>query len=146
MQVAFMEPAVTTIQPVIDVVKTPEQQENQQIAEPLIYREALALWYRVTLQGVQSNSYDLSNRQMAILLTLFTEDHTPHTVRSLAFHLSISKPAVCRALDTLSKYDLATRNVDLNDRRNVFISLTDNGRNYLRKFSAQIMNCLSEIE
>ena len=107
-------------------------------------KEALQLWYKVTLFNVRKESFDLSARQMALLLTVYLEPG-PHTVRGLSEHLNVSKPAICRALDTLSKYDLTQRMVDENDRRNVFIAPTDMGYEFLGGYSDDIMNFLMEM-
>ncbi|NDF12239.1 MAG: MarR family transcriptional regulator [Proteobacteria bacterium] len=107
-------------------------------------REALALWHKVLLESVKAGSFDLSARQVTLTLTVYLEAG-PHTVRSLAAQLGISKPAVCRAIDTLSKHGLVARKEDKQDRRNVFIERTETGRTYLTQFSESILNHLMEI-
>ncbi len=90
--------------------------------------------------------HDLSTRQMAIMLTVYLVP-PPHTVRSLAEQLLISKPAICRALDALSTMDLIRRKKDDEDRRNVFIQRTINGSVFLRDAAdimAQEMNKLDQ--
>jgi len=106
--------------------------------------EALSLWHKVTLQTVRNDEFDLSARQLALLLTVALEPG-PHTVRGLAEHMNVSKPAICRALDTLSKYKLTERVVDKSDRRNVFIQPTDEGYNYLASFGQNIFSNLAEM-
>ena len=63
----------------------------------------------------------------------------PHTIRSLAETLTISKPAICRAIDTLSALDLIRRKKDEDDRRNVFLQRTINGSVFLRDFADLIV-------
>ena len=63
----------------------------------------------------------------------------PHTIRSLAETLTISKPAICRAIDTLSALDLIRRKKDEQDRRNVFSQRTINGSVFLRDFADLIV-------
>ncbi len=116
-------------------VESPSCEEN---------REALLLWHRVIVEGVRNDDYDLSARQLAILLTLNNEAGS-HTIKSLSVRLGISKAPVSRALNSLSKHDLIERKVDINDRRNIYILLTDDGKAYLKKLSNRIMNCLVEI-
>ncbi len=99
--------------------------------------DALTLWNRIMLRSMRELPHDLSTRQMAIMLTVYLVP-PPHTVRSLAEHLGISKPAICRALDALSAMDLIRRKKDEEDRRNVFIQRTINGSVYLRD-AADIM-------
>lgn len=107
-------------------------------------REALSLWQKVLMESVKAGAFDLSSRQMTLMLTLYLQDGE-HTIRSLSSVLSISKPAVCRAVDTLSKYNLIMRKKDASDGRNVFIERTAAGYAYLGQFSESILNHLMEI-
>lgn len=127
------------------MVDTAVLQSAKMISQPG-NREALSLWYRSTLATVRdADSPDLSARQLVVLLTAATEKG-PHTVRGLATHLAISKPAVCRALDTLTRFKMVQRVVDQKDRRNVFILPTEAGINYLARLSETIMQNLLELQ
>ena len=64
--------------------------------------DALALWRDALGASVRGDGPDLSARQMAILLTVYTMP-PPHTVRGLSETLNISKPAISRALDRLGQ-------------------------------------------
>lgn len=75
---------------------------------------------------------DLSQRQLAVFLTVVTELDEQHTVRGLAAHLNVSKPAITRAIDRLSQFDLVERHEDERDRRSVIITKTRAGTEYLR--------------
>jgi len=97
-------------------------------------QDALNLWQRVITRSLKELPYDLSQRQVAVLLTVYMSP-PPHTIRSLAETLDISKPAVCRAVDTLSGLDLIRRKKDEEDRRNVFLQRTINGSVFLRDFA-----------
>ncbi len=97
-------------------------------------QHALALWQQVVTRSLKELPYDLSQRQIAVLLTVYMAP-PPHTIRSLAEALAISKPAVCRAVDTLSGLDLVRRKKDEEDRRNVFLQRTVNGSVFLRDFA-----------
>ncbi|MFZ4125406.1 MAG: MarR family transcriptional regulator [Rickettsiales bacterium] len=97
-------------------------------------QEALKLWHRIVTRSLRELPYDLSQRQTAVLLTVYMVP-APHTIRNLAERLNISKPAVCRALDALSTLDLIRRKKDEEDRRNVFIQRTVNGSVFLRDFA-----------
>jgi len=97
-------------------------------------QQALNLWQRVVSRSLRELPYDLSQRQIAVLLTTYMSP-PPHTIRSLAEQLDISKPAVCRAIDTLSSLDLIRRKKDEADRRNVFLQRTVNGSVFLRDFA-----------
>lgn len=101
--------------------------------ETLTSLDALRFWYAVLHRSLHDIPYDLSQRQLAILLHVYMMP-PQHTVRRLSAELSISKPAICRALDTLSRLDLVKRKKDDKDRRNVFIQRTIAGSVFLRDF------------
>ena len=102
--------------------------------EPQQSHYVLKQWQRVIVRSLRELPYDLSQRQLGVLLTIYTAP-PPHTIRSLAEHLNVSKPAICRAVDTLSSLDLVRRKKDETDRRNVFVARTINGSVFLRDFS-----------
>ena len=70
--------------------------------------EALDLWRRVTVTTVRSDAPDLTARQLAVLMTVRLQP-APHTVRGLAATLNVGKPAITRALDTLSRLGFVQR-------------------------------------
>ena len=96
--------------------------------------QALSLWHDVVLQSVRQEGPDLSSRQLAIMFIVYL-DPPPHTVRGLAATLGVSKPAVTRALDTLSGLGLLKRIRDDADRRNVLVQRTVNGSIFMRDFA-----------
>ncbi len=75
---------------------------------------------------------DLTARQLGVFLTCYMQDG-PHTVRGLAADLSVSKPAITRALDRLGELELTRRKVDPLDRRSVLIQRTLKGSAFLRE-------------
>ena len=77
------------------------------------------------------DGFDLSARQLAIFLTCYLEDEA-QTIRGLAIRLHVSKPAITRALDRLSEFDLVRRKTDPLDRRSVLVQRTVAGVNFLR--------------
>lgn len=93
--------------------------------------DALHAVHRATTRALRELPYDLSQRQLAVLLTIYMAP-PPHTVGNLSESLSISKPAICRALDTLSLHDLVRRKKDEEDRRVVYLQRTVNGSVFLR--------------
>ena len=101
-------------------------------------RDALSLWHGITLQSVLAVGPDLSSRQFAILTTIYLENG-PHTVRSLARKLEVTKAVICRALQTLIKYDFIRRLPDPSDKRSVIIERTGRGSAYLSAFADQIV-------
>lgn len=106
-------------------------------------QEALLFWQRVNQRGLENLPYDLSARQTAILLRVYLTS-PPHTIRNLAERLGISKPAICRAVDTLSMLELLKRKKDEDDKRNVFIQRTVAGSVYLSDFAEIIAQELRE--
>lgn len=107
--------------------------------------EALTLWSAVVRSSVANAAPDLSQRQLAILLTVYLAP-PPHTVRGLAQQLNISKPAVTRALDTLSIMGLARRKRDETDKRNVLIQRTVAGSVFLNDLSDQIIKAADALD
>ncbi len=105
--------------------------------EPFNRRDALKLWHRVSLCHVIEAGPDLTARQFVILTTVYLEAG-PHTVRSLAVRLNVTKAVVVRALDTLSRYRFIARTPDPRDRRSVLIRQTGSGGAYLSQFADQI--------
>lgn len=93
--------------------------------------QALRLWHDVALALVREGA-DLSTRQLTILLTVYLEP-PPHTVRGLAAKLSVTKPVITRALDTMGELGLLTRRRDEADRRNVIIQRTVEGALFVEK-------------
>lgn len=106
-------------------------------------QQALHLWQRVITRSLRELPYDLSQRQIGALLTVYMSP-PPHTIRSLAEHLNVSKPAICRAIDTLSSLDLIRRKKDEADRRNVFLQRTVNGSVFLRDFADIIVQATTK--
>jgi len=117
--------------------------EPSKIAQPRVQKlssdrvsrkESLAFWYRVTLATVRSDAPDLSARQLAMLMTIYLEDGL-HTVRSLAKHLDVTKAAISRATDSLSKLGYIERKPDHRDKRSVVLARTPAGIHFLSKFA-----------
>lgn len=101
-------------------------------------REALELWRSAVVDSVRSDEPDLTARQMAVLLLVYTTD-PPHTVRGLAEKLHVSKPAVTRALDRLATYDFVRRKTDKTDRRNILVQRTVRGSVFLSEFAERVV-------
>ncbi len=99
--------------------------------------DALALWHDVTLERVRSTHQELSPRQLVILTTIYLEEG-PHTVRSLARKLSLTKSPITRALDRLESERLVRRCDDPVDKRSVVIERTASGTHFLSDFADQI--------
>jgi len=104
---------------------------------------ALAFWHSVTSTALKQMPVDLSARQTAVLMNVYLMP-SPHSVKSLADDLMISKPAICRALDTLEKAKLVKRIRDKQDLRNVLVQRTVKGSVYLSEFADIILNMSKE--
>jgi DNA-binding MarR family transcriptional regulator len=100
-------------------------------------RDSLDPWRQVLVESVRRGGPDLSQRQLALLLTVYLAP-PPHTVRGLAGLLRVSKPAISRALDRLGMLDFARRKRDDSDRRNVLVQRTVKGAVFLHDFEALI--------
>lgn len=95
--------------------------------------DSLASWMEALVAYVRSGQPDLTNRQMALLLLVYRTDG-PHTVRGLASTLGVSKPVVTRALNTLGRLGYLRRERDERDRRNIFVTRTNVGAEFLEGF------------
>lgn len=122
-----------------------EQQSLRQTAGLNSSIDALALWQQVCLRSLRESQSDLSSRQQAILLTVYLAP-PPHTVKQLAEALAISKPAICRAIDALSRQGLLKRRKDEEDKRVVHIQRTVKGSVFLSEFADIIMQTVSHFK
>ena len=80
---------------------------------------------------VRRDGPDLTARQLGVFLTCYLEDQA-QTVRGLAAKLEVAKPAITRALDRLSEFDLVRRKTDPLDRRSVLVQRTVAGNGFMR--------------
>jgi DNA-binding MarR family transcriptional regulator len=80
---------------------------------------------------VRREGPDLTARQLGVLLTCYFDDEV-QTVRGLAAKLKVSKPAITRARDRLSEFDLVRRKTDPLVRRSVLAQRTATGTAFLR--------------
>lgn len=100
--------------------------------------EALGLWHRVCLALVREEGPDLNLRQFAVLLHVYLTP-PPHTVRSLAETLGVTKPVITRALDSMGALGLVDRARDPLDRRSVMVQRTVEGALYVEAIGDIIM-------
>jgi DNA-binding MarR family transcriptional regulator len=96
--------------------------------------QALALWHRVLVTGLNRALPDLTTRQFALFLEVYLAPQ-PHTVRGLAKTLNMSKPAVTRAVDRLEKREFVRRKTDEADKRSVLVQRSVKGSVFLREFA-----------
>ena len=101
--------------------------------------EAVDLWRRGTGSTVRSDAPDLTARQLAVLMTVRLQP-AHNTVRGLAGALNVGKPAITRALDTLSRLGFVQRRRDPKDGRNVFVERTEKGDAFLEQLGQTIVS------
>lgn len=118
------------------------QVKDEKVGSSKIIR-ALSFWHGVTSTALKQMPLDLSARQTAVLLNVYLMP-PPHSIKSLADDLIISKPAVCRAVDALEKAKLVKRIRDRQDKRNVLIQRTVKGSVYLSEFADIILTMSKE--
>ncbi len=93
-----------------------------------------AIWMACVLSVVKSDLPDLSNRHMAVLLSVaFQRDR--YTVRGLAAHVGVSRPVISRGLNKLSRLGLLQRESDPKDGRSVFIAMTEKGVQFVERLN-----------
>ncbi len=93
---------------------------------------------------VRRDGPDLSARQLGVFLTCYLETEA-QTVRGLAAKLGVSKPAITRALDRLSEFDLVRRKTDPLDRRSVLVQRTATGMAFLREMRTILRDAASTM-
>ena len=93
---------------------------------------------------VRRTGPDLSARQLGVFLTCYLETEA-QTVRGLAARLGVSKPAITRALDRLSEFDLVRRKTDPLDRRSVLVQRTPTGMAFLRELRTILRDAAEEL-
>ena len=93
---------------------------------------------------VRRDGPDLSARQLSIFLTCYLEDEA-QTVRGPAAKLNVSKPAITRALDRLTEFDLVRRKSDPEDRRSVLIQRTIAGNSFMRDIKKILADAGQEV-
>src|ERR1700733_5622487 len=84
-----------------------------------------------------------SPRQIGVFLMCYLEDEA-QTVRGLAAKLNISRPAICRALNRLTEFNLVRRKTDPLDRRSVLVQRTTIGAGFLRDLKRILADAANE--
>jgi len=96
------------------------------------------------LHGVLAKHH-LSDLKLAVLAVLFALDPDPITPANLAFHTAASRPAITDAVDQLVALDLVTRERDTQDRRAIYVSLTNPGRTAVNETLNDYLQAAGEI-
>jgi DNA-binding MarR family transcriptional regulator len=94
---------------------------------------------------VRRDGPDLSARQLGVFLICYIETEA-QTVRGLAARLGVSKPAITRALDRLTEFDLVKRKIDPLDRRSVLVQRTPAGMAFLRELRTILRDAASGMK
>lgn len=105
--------------------------------------QTLSLWRDVTVASVAGELPDLSARQLAVLLCVYMEEG-PHTVRSLASRLNVTKAVISRAIDRLTSHGYIERADDPRDKRSIVLRRTADGIRFLREFAGIIHDVMPE--
>ena len=90
----------------------------------------LLFWKDVLLAHVRSGQPSLTNRQLAVLMIIYTTADR-HTVGGLAWRLDLSSPVVSRSLNMLETLGLLRRSPDPADRRSSLMQRTADGVAFL---------------
>src|SRR6476659_5703164 len=94
---------------------------------------------------VRREGPDLTARQLGVFLTCYLEEEA-QTVRGLAARLHVAKPAITRALDRLTEFDLVRRKDDPLDRRSVLVQRTATGMAFLREVRTILARAGQDVE
>jgi DNA-binding MarR family transcriptional regulator len=106
--------------------------------------QSVGVLRRTIVALVRRDGPDLTARQLGVFLTCYLDDEA-QTVRGLAATLDVSKPAITRALDRLSEFDLVRRKTDPQDRRSVLVQRTVAGAGFLRDLKKIMADAGKEI-
>ena len=71
-------------------------------------------------------------------IMIYLESHSDAHPSLMADELKVTRPNIAANLRLLEQKKYITRNVDENNRRQVYVNLTDTGRKYLEKIDAQL--------
>ena len=91
----------------------------------------------------QTENSHISMAQLSILMIL--EENGPMRISKIAATETIRMPTASNAVNQLETMDLVTRVRDTSDRRGVSVTLTDKGREELRRLSEERAEQLSSM-
>jgi len=84
-----------------------------------------------------SKSCEIPQSQVRVLF--FLRGHGETTMSKMAHMLTISRPNLTPIVDKLMEEGYLKRNASKKDRRTLIISLSDEGREYLKKLDGMVM-------
>ena len=108
-------------------------------------QEALHLWREALRLAVRHEEPDLTTRQMLVMLVVYAPWEQKVRVRDLAEDLSLSKPAVSRALDRLEQLGYVRRKADAADGRSVVLQPTMRGSKFLADFAEFVQQAIDRL-
>ncbi len=108
-------------------------------------QEALHLWREALRSAVRHAEPDLTTRQMLVMLVVYAPWAQKVRVRDLAEDLSLSKPAVSRALDRLEQLGYVRRKADEADGRSVVLQPTMRGSKFLADFAEFVQQAIDRL-
>ncbi len=109
-------------------------------------QEALYLWKFAISESIRHDAPDLSARQFAVMLIVYSPDARIRKVRELADELDVSKPAITRALDRLETLGYIRRKEDAHDGRSIIIQPTMSGTIFLSEFAEFIQEAINKLK
>lgn len=107
-------------------------------ARPSPAHAALDAWRRALIANLRLPGPDLSARQLAVLLQVYTAP-PPHTVVALAGAFGVPHQSLSRAVASLERLGLVSRVRDARDRRVAHLQRTVKGAVYLRDFADAVV-------
>jgi len=120
-----------------------EQAEKEKLIEALHSLKKAQTW-STSIEGVSRGEY--FTLHMIHHLTKNTNESKPGArITDLSKAAQMSKPAVSQMLNTLENKKLIERVMDKNDRRVVFVKLTDSGDEQLEKTHKQFQFWMDQI-
>jgi DNA-binding MarR family transcriptional regulator len=111
----------------------------------------LAAWFKVrqqiqALNFNRAHQHGLSATQfMALALVEEAEGRAPATISFLASRLNLDPATVVRTVDSLENRALVERRRDTEDRRQVFVTLTEEGRSTQQSSHQRFKDSLAAI-
>ena len=108
-------------------------------------QEALHLWRQTLRSAVRHEEPDLTTRQMLVMLVVYAPWEQKVRVRDLADDLSLSKPAISRALDRLEQLGYIRRKADESDGRSVLLQPTMRGSKFLADFAEFVQQAIDRL-
>ncbi len=108
-------------------------------------QEALYLWRLALTDAIRHEEPDLSARQMAVMLIVYSQQDSLQRVKDLARELGISKPSISRALDRLETLGYIARKPDDSDGRSMLVQRTMRGSMFLSEFAEFVQKAIDKL-